>query len=87
MRKFDYIKSQAKSDDADPVITTTLIIGLFVVAAIWIFSRMLESAERAGADTANCISTSGNLTGGKVDSTTTKCDNKNSKAGQGHYDY
>lgn len=87
MKAMEYIKSQARSDEADPVITTSLIIGLFVVAAIWIFSRLLEASERSGADTSNCISTSGNLTGGKIDSTTTKCNNRNSQAGQGHYDY
>lgn len=56
-----YIKSQAVSDEAEPAISTSLIIALSVLATIWIFTRLFMSTERKSADVSNCIAGSSDL--------------------------
>lgn len=59
-----YIKSQAVSDEAEPAISTMFIIGVTLVAAIWMFSRLFAASERKAADVSNCIAGSGNMGNG-----------------------
>lgn len=86
-----YIKSQAVSDEAEPAISTMFIIGVTLVAAIWMFSRLFEATERKSADVSNCIANSSSLDPGSTTGTSAssagKCNNVNSKSGSGHYDY
>lgn len=68
-----YIKSQAVSDEAEPAISTMFIIGVSLVAAIWLFSRLFAATERKGADVSNCIAGSTTLGVGGGTATQNQC--------------
>ena len=85
-----YIKSQAVSDEAEPAISTMFIIGVTLVAAIWMFSRLFTASERKAADVSNCISDSGSLadgtaTTGPSASATHACSDTNSSGKSYNY--
>ena len=77
-----YIKSQAVSDEAEPAISTMFIIGVTLVAAIWMFSRLFTASERKAADVSNCIAGSSDMGNGTASGATaqnTGCSNDQSK--------
>ena len=85
-----YIKSQAVSDEAEPAISTMFIIGVTLVAAIWMFSRLFTATERKSADVSNCIAGSGDLANGTAStgtsaSTTHQCSDTNSSGKSYNY--
>lgn len=81
----DYIKAQAKSDEAEAsVIGPVMILALVLVAIVVIFGRLMTSTERKGADVANCINTSTSFTK-NASTSQNNCHDTNST---GHtYDY
>ena len=85
-----YIKSQAVSDEAEPAISTMFIIGVTLVAAIWMFSRLFTATERKSADVSNCIADSQRLADGTAStgtsaSSTHACSDDNSKVHNYNY--
>jgi hypothetical protein len=82
----NYIKSQVVSDEAEPTISTVFIIGVTIVAAIWLFSRLFASTERKGADVSNCIAGSSSLSASTTGTgSSSTCNDTNSK--NKSYDY
>lgn len=73
-----YIKSQAVSDEAEPAVSTMFIIGVSIVAAIWMFSRLFAASERKAADVSNCIAKSSSLAASNANASTNTCTNDES---------
>ena len=73
-----YIKSQAVSDEAEPAISTMFIIGVSIVAAIWMFSRLFAASERKAADVSNCIAKSSDLSATSASASTNTCNDDES---------
>lgn len=61
---FDYIQTQHKSDSGDPLVTSLVIIGVMVVAALLVYVTLGDAMTDRAEDVATDIRESGTHLGG-----------------------